>query len=419
MSDWEIVGNGAIAQSSPAQSGSDWEIVNNAPSSNQQMPGQESIGKSLIYAIPRIGEDIAKGAYQFAKNIPNYYGSAKTEIPGLINVSYQHPLHTLSQAVAGSQEAINQLAQLPLNISQYGQQRLGLVPQGVVNAISAITPQDTTQAINQLFGKPQYPGETLVRGIARNIPTIAGATSIIKPLLSSTKNAIKNTIIDTHDALENEAAQGFKTVSDEVNKRGISQVSINNQLLQGLSDYFPKTKQSAQLINDANTGDYNALRKIQSQLYTKGKQNLGSSLETDRMRGAEMFEKRDDINQAISDHLQNTGNNDLVGILNKARNDYRTLQNIYYNPNMNNAIVNMVNKNYRKIPNNLTNVLQEQSVPMQALRDFHPGLENALSKYQMQQNISSKIKKYALPVALGAVGAAGYEGAKHGLSNHQ
>ena len=122
MSDWEIVNNQNISQSAPDKSGSDWEIVNNVSPSSQDVTQQEGIGKSLVYALPRITEDLAKGAYQFAKDVPDYYESAKTEVPGLINVAYQHPLHAIGQAAAGSQEAINQLAQLPLNIAQYGNQ---------------------------------------------------------------------------------------------------------------------------------------------------------------------------------------------------------------------------------------------------------------------------------------------------------
>jgi len=380
---------------------------------------KESLGTSAVLAIPRIATDIGKGAYNFAQKIPSYYEKAKTEIPGLFGGEggiKNNPMHAQMQILAGSQEGINSLAQMPLNIAKYGANRLNLLPQSIPNAIAKITPEDTTQSIDQLFGEPKYAGESLLRGAARNIPEFMAGEKLVSSLKPSgflaTQKSIKNQILNTHDALENKASSAFKKVSDEVNRKGITQVPIEQDMIEGLREYFPRTKAANKLIEDAKSGNYNALRKMQSDLYTSGKKNLGSDFEADRMKGSEMFEKREDINQAISNHLQKTGNEDLNQILNTARNDYRTLQNIYYNPNMNNAIVNMVNKDYRKIPKNLVDVLSEESNPMQALKDFHGGLENALKKYITRGKATSVLKKVAVPAAIGAAG--GYGAYKYG-----
>jgi hypothetical protein len=382
---------------------------------------KESLGTSAAYAIPRIATDVGKSLYDFAQEIPNYYEKAKMEVPALFGINTQikkHPGHAAMQALAGSQEAINKLAQMPLNLAQYGANRLNLLPQSVPNAIAKVTPENTQESINQLFGKPKYEGESLLRGAARNIPEIMGGAKLASALKPSgflaTKNSIKNTILNKHDILENKASEAFKKVSEEVNKKGITQVPIEQEMIEGLREYFPKTKVANKLIEDAKSGNYNALRKMQSDLYKSGKKNLGSDFEADRMKGAEMFEKREDINQAISNHLQKTGNIHLNEILNTARNDYKTLQNIYYNPNMNNAIVNMVNKDFRKIPKNLVEVLNEESNPMQALKGFHGGLENALKKYQAKENVLSKLSKYGIPAGIGA--ATGYGAYKYGSS---
>lgn len=379
----------------------------------KEMP-TESLGTSLGLAIPRIGTDLAKGAYGFLQNIPGYLSSAKTEVPGLLSAQIQHPAHAALQALAGSQELINNLAQMPKNLATYANERLHLLPEGAVNAISKITPEDTTQSINALFGKPEYEGEDLIRGVARNALNLglgAKALSAVNPAgLMKSKKAIINNVLDTHDALENKASEGFQTVSDEVNKRGITQVPIDSGMIDDISQFFPKTKQANALLSDAKSGDYNALRKIQSQLYTEGKKNLSSDIETDRMRGQERLEKRDEINQAISDHLKNTGNTDLDNTLNTARDDFRKLQQIYYNPNMSNAVIKMVDSDVRKIPTNILKVLQENSIPMQNLRDFHPGLQNDVNRYLLRKNALNQIK-YLLPV--GAVGAAGFGAAKY------
>ena len=417
MSDWEIDNS----QTSESLNPSDWEMVSE-PSAPQK--SGENIGYSALMALPRIGHDIGLAAYHGIQKIPELYQSAKTEVPGLLNVFLKHPGHAAMQAAAGTQEAINNLAQLPLNLSQYGTQRLNLVPNAITNAIQKITREDTTQAINQLFGQPKYPGEKLLRSGLSNILNIGAATKLVNAIKQAaflkTKGSIKNTILNTHDALENRASEGFKTVSSEVNNRGISQIPTNlidPNMVDNLKEYFPKTKIVNSLLNAGSYGDYNALRKIQSDLYKNGKKNLGSSLESDRLKGAEMFEKREDINQAISKHLQNTGNYDLDNILNDARNDYKTLQKVYYNPNMNKTIVNMVNKDYRKIPNNLMAVLKEKSNPMQKLKDFHPGLESAVKRYGIRKNALSRLMKYGLPIGGGAAG--GYAAAKYGIGSKE
>lgn len=411
MSDWEIYSSDiGDNKKSSAQTSSDWETL----SASETKP---SFGQALAEAPGKIGQDIYEGITNFAGKIPKYYESAKTEVPGLFGITggvRQHPLHALSQGLAGTQEAINMLAQAPLSLAQYGSNRLNLLPESVTNAISKITPEDTSSAINQIFGEPKYQGETLLRGTARNIPQIAGGAKLISALkpsgLLATKKSIKNTILNTHDTLENKATNTFKDVSNQVNLRKINQIPTNltnNIDFQGIRSYFPATKKYEKILTGAEFGDYNSLRKLQSDLYSEGKKNLGSDLAADRMKGAEMLERRDEINSAIQNHLEKTGNSDLSAKLQSARNDWRTLQNIYYNENMNNAIVNMVNKDYRKIPKNLVEVLGEESNPMQALKDFHDGLENALKKYQTRGNVFSTMRKIVIPAAIGAAGGYG------------
>lgn len=372
---------------------------------------QEGLGTSAALAIPRILKDLGTGAYNIAKQVPSYYEKAKTEVPGLLNPTgqmYRHPLHAAGQAFAGANELINSLAQAPLNLSRYASDRLNLLPQGVTNAIQKITPEDTTQAINQLFGQPQYPGEAALRGGIRNADLLYGGSKLagaVKPsTLFTTKKGIKNSLLGPHDVLENQATKAFNDVSKGVNERGITQVPVDENSIKNLKQYFSNTRADTDLINQAATGDYNALRKLQTDLYKKGKKNLGSDLEADRLRGSEMLEKRNDINQGIYDHLVNTGNTDLANTLQGARNDWSTLQKIYYNENMNNALVNMFDKNYRKIPKNLVDILGEESIPMRNLLDFHPGLEAKVKGHIKGQNLLGKGLKYGIPLGTAFLG---------------
>ncbi len=531
-------------------------------------PDSESYWESVKSAPGKIIKDLGGAIRRGYQSLPGYYEKSKTEIPGFFNIGNEHAAHFGGQALAGANELINSLAQFPLNVSKYGSERLNLTPQGLTNFLQRMTPEDTTQAINQLFGEPKYPGEAMLRGAVRNAPFLYGAKSLsssIKPSAFFTTNkSIKNELLKTHDALENRASDTFKKVSDEVNNRGINKIPLNsgeykklslldrllepnhkgeflednswemnkysksaNQVERELSpfergslkpnllkeqklpsnqnkfidenqiensgqkislnsdekigpfytekdlaktinsnvsdiqkhfapweirksiinpgsdelgiriksirnienklndmvnqnrinfvqlkSYFPNTKKYNSLLTQAQTGDYNALRRLQTNLYEHGKKNLGSGFEADRMKGAEMLESRNDINKAISDHLVSSGNTDLAEKLNGARKDWRTLQNTYYNENMSNSLVKMFDKNFRKVPKNLVNLLSEESIPMKNLLDFHPGLQERISRYKLGKNILGKTLKYGVPAA----GAAflGYEYGKKG-----
>lgn len=237
-----------------------------------------------------------------------------------------------------------------------------------------------------------------------------GAKNILKSSgIFSSRKSIANAILNQHDLIEKNAIQGFKDVSKEVLNRGIKKFPVSPEMIEDLRQFFPKTKQVNSLLTDAKKGDFNALRKLQTDLYTKGKKNLRSPLESERMRGEEMFEKREDINKGISKHLKSSGHEDLNDLLNRSRSDFRKLQDVYYNPKMNNAIIDMVDTESRKIPKNLLNILQEESKPMQQLIDFHPGLQNQINRYHTRKNVLKMGKKF-LPYGL--VGGLGYEAGK-------
>lgn len=398
MSDWELKVDNNVSP----QNESEWEL--------SSFPEHESFKDSLFKAPGKIASDVGSAVMSGINAIPGYYEQAKTEIPGAAQVLMHHPMDALKQLGAGVTELGHGIINMRPNFYNYMANRLNLIPEQAANAIAPAQP-DIEPQINALFGEPTEPGEKLIRGLGRNAANALGGIELGSALKFpiNTKGAIKNSILNAHDVLESRANKGFENVSKEVEKRGINNVPLWNQDvdMHEIRSYFPETKQYKELFNKAYEGDYNALRKLQTDLYKKGKQNLGSSLEADRMRGAEMLEKRENINNAISNHLESTGNTDLSNILRAARNDYRTLQNIYYNQNMNPAIVNMVNKDFRKIPKNLLSVIQEESKPMQQLRDFHPGLEININKYNFRKNALSGIKKYALPAGFGALGGYG------------
>ena len=371
----------------------------------------ESYGESRAMAAPRILLDIGNTIADFVPKIPHYINKGLSEIGNIPSLLNEHPGHAAAQAMAGLAEHGQDVFNMPHDIANYISNRLHLIPQDINEEIQkGRMPNDTQGIINSTFGHPEYGGEELIKGITKypTLSTVLGKAALYPiKVATSTKKSIANAIIKPHDILENTASKGFQTVAQEVEKRNLPNVPIDQNLIGSLTDYFPKTKQAASLLNAASTGEYGALRKIQSQLYNSGKKNLNSPLDTDRMKGEEMFEKREDINQAISNHLQNLGQHDLNKTLNKARDDYKKLQEIYFNPNLNNAITNMVDKDIRKIPKNLVDVLTENSVPMKNLINFHPGLQEKISRHLVGRKIGSGLTKFSAPLGAGALGAYG------------
>jgi len=394
-------------------------------------PEKESLGASALYAPFRVATDIGKAAYGAAQKIPDYYNSAQSQIPGILKLLSNYPGHAPAnnarglfelgqniydtghaamQGAAGLAEAGQNIFNTPHDLINYAANRLNLFPKDINNMVQMGRMPDSEQQINATFGSPQNPGEEGIRFAGRNALNLMGTGKLLSSAtgaLTRNKKFFSKEIMNTHDALENRASEGFKKVSDQFAKRNLPNVPVSPSDIEKLGEYFPKTKEATALINEAKTGNYNALRKIQSDLYKKAKDNLKSPLETERMRGSEMLEQRENINQNISDHLKNLGQHDLNNILNKARSDFSTLMRTYYHPKMNKAIVNMVDRETRKIPNNLINVLNENSKPMQALRDFHPGLESSLNTYQLKTNALNTLKKLGVPVGLGALGGYG------------
>jgi len=227
MSDWEVVNNG----SSPSNQ-SDWSVVPNLPNSEMPQNG-EGLGMSALKAIPRVGEDLYRGAMGFIKDIPGYYQSAKTQIPGAYETIKAHPSHAFLQALAGSQELINNLAQLPRNATSYAENRLNLLPKGSSEFVGKISPPDTTKDIHELFGEPKYAGEELIRGVPRNALNLLGlgkAASVLNPMNLTAKSIAKDVLrseknqISSHNKL-------YNSVWDEAEKTGFNKVPVNEKLL--------------------------------------------------------------------------------------------------------------------------------------------------------------------------------------------
>lgn len=370
---------------------------------------EEKIGTSIVKAPFRMLEDALGAAMGAVKSVPGYYEKAQTEVPGLYNLIKENPQAAGKQFLAGLGEKGMSAFNLPHDLANYGTNRLNLLPENINKHIQmGRMPEDTQQMINQSFGEANAPGESLARGLGRNSDVVGGLAKGIAntPAVFRTKKHFSNELLKAHDALEKSAMEGFSAVSDEVGKRKLPHFNIDPHFIDDLREYFPKTRQYDKLIDEAKKGEYSALRKLQSDLYTSGKHNLNSAMEADRMRGAEMFEKRGDINSSISQNLKDMGQHDLSDLLDKSRNQWKKLQETYYNPNLSPTMRKMFDSDIRRIPKDVTALLSEDSKPINNLLAQHPSLKEKLKNYQLK---NKAVKVIGAGAGLGSLGKLLYD----------
>jgi hypothetical protein len=212
----------------------------------------------------------------------------------------------------------------------------------------------------------------LTTGIGKVLPMIGKTIgNLVSP---ATNKSMASNIQNIHDAIGSQASQGFQDVSKGVSDRGLTQVPMQQSVMDDISNaikskYFPKTEQANDLINRAASGDYNALRDMQSELWRKGTKAASSDSLLDNNKADEIFDLRDRINNSISNHLVNTGHDDLNALLNQSKAGYKYLQDTFYNKNIPQEMRKMVNPDIRQVPKNLGTLLQTDSIPMQNVRN--------------------------------------------------
>lgn len=204
---------------------------------------KESLGTSAALALPRIGEDVIKGGYRAIQSIPGYFEKAKTEVPGVINTLQQNPGHLLGQAGAGLAELGQNVFNMPHDIANYAANRLNLIPQDINQKIQmARMPSDTEQMINQAFGAPEYPGESLIRGATRNALGLMGAgkvASVLNPMNLTAKSIAKD-VLNTAESNKKLYGSMYKNLWDEANNKGFGNALYNVNIdIPTLKKYSP------------------------------------------------------------------------------------------------------------------------------------------------------------------------------------
>lgn len=192
-------------------------------------PRKESLGEAALWAIPRVGEDLYRGAAGLIKNIPSYARSASTEIPGALQTLREHPGHAGQQALAGLAELGQNVFNAPHDAANYLSNRLNLLPQDINQKIQMARMPNSTNEVNQTFGQPQYPGENLIRGVPRNaLNILAGgkALSSLNPMNLSAKNIAKD-IVNTAEKNKKTYGNMYNDLWKEANNKGFGNSLYN------------------------------------------------------------------------------------------------------------------------------------------------------------------------------------------------
>jgi hypothetical protein len=261
MSDWEL-DNGNSGENQQPQS--DWEVVH--PDASSMQPQDESFGQAALKAVPRIGEDLYRKAFGALKEAPEYWEKYKTELPGFWKNIFQHPGSMAMQGLAGANEAINAVNQLPLQLAQYGNERLNLLPKSVPNAIKNIIPEDTTESINQLFDKPQRAGESLLRGTMRNLPSLIPSSelaSIMNPR-NLTHSGIARNIVQEQNRQIGTHSRLYNNLFRDAERAGINEVPISNHLIDSNLNFIRQYKSPRDYRSLENFRENPTLQNAQS-----------------------------------------------------------------------------------------------------------------------------------------------------------
>lgn len=387
MSEWRLV-----TDEQPEQKvASEWRIAPVEPSSRQSQ--SESFGAAAIKAPFRIGEDVIRGGFNVLKNIPQYIESAKTEIPGAFDTLQQHPGHAAQQALAGISELGQNVFNAPHSLINYAANRLNLVPQNINQKVQmARMPSDTQQMINQTFGKPQYPGEELIRGIPRNaLNIIAGgkAASVLNPMNLTAKSIAKD-VLKTEKKQIDLHSKEYNKIWNEADKSGFNRVPVDinilNQNLQTISKY--KTPKEYKYLDEMikNPTLENAQR-AQSDMGV-----IARALEEKSRTSALLHEEKSIYNAAkeAEKHIEENMFKNHRGEINQSlQNKYKKVTNSYrenvvpyrYNPHI------QAYKNKEMLPKELVNALsrgefaakkghQHRAIGIRNMIKDHPVLSN-------------------------------------------
>ncbi len=328
MSDWEIIDTPNASQN--IQSQSDWQMIETP---NSQLRPNESFGEAALKAPYRVGEDVVRGIGEFAKKIPDYYQSAKTEIPGAAKILATNPGKAYNQAFGGLAELGKNVFNTPHDVINYLSQRLNLVPENInKNVQMARMPEDTQQMINQQFGEPKEPGEALLRGAYRNSLNGLGAQGLARtfsPLNLTAKNIAKDVLREERKQVSSHTKQ-YNKIWNDAEKSGFSNVPVDVSKLTndlGVISKYKTPREHESLSKFIKNPTLQNAQKAQSDMNIIHR-NLGEKSRTSALTSEEKSVY--DAAKNAEEHIENNMFKNANGKINKElQNQYKNLTKSY------------------------------------------------------------------------------------------
>jgi hypothetical protein len=223
----------------------------------------------------------------------------------------------------------------------------------------------------------------------------------------STAESLVNSVQKSHDELSKTADQLYGYVKGAIKKRNIS-IPVKPSYIKEAADILPKTRATKKLIEDATTGDYDAVHDLQSHLYKKGTKGLASSDISIENQGEEILDLRNRINDDMQGHLIRSGNVDIAHVLKQGKDIYKQLMDTYFNKNLPKSIGKLVHPELRLTPEKPEKLFKQNSKPMNKFLEKHPEAVKHIQGIKEKQEATEALSKIFTNTA--KVGGAAYLG---------
>lgn len=399
----------AIHESFPDEGGEESSIPKTPFNDRESEPMKmkERIDSKSVMAdlVHGLGKALRQGT-DFAVNTPGMVSSLAKHFK-------EHPLSTLKheagQLAAGTADTGKDIANLGLSLASSAVKHLDplstalMERQGKHIEVPQI-PEDT--GIEKALGlEPTQKEDRLVRAL----PELYGAGKLLaKPFGNAVKafkspdlkGALKETQAKVN-AVSEKQGKIFDLVENTLQRKGKNLVRVDKDVIDNAKRFMEKTPEAKDLIKRAQAGEYKALRALQSDLRLKAEKALANGLSTETTKGREMLSTRKQINDSITQHLDNVNEKRLAKLLNKTRDAYRDVQETYFSS----PALARVFGGSQKIPKNPMTLLTEDSTEMTKFFKAHPELKEMMAK-ELKVKRNKKIATGLAATALGG-GTAG------------
>jgi len=329
-----------------------------------------------------VGSDALNKAVEIGVGLPGALMELPGEIAGAGKQAFNDPRRAMQNLGAGFGNLGHGV------LSSLGNTRDYLEKKDIVSKEApsfrlpeSVLPKDYNYA-EALGVQGKQPGDAFIQGL----PTAAALApaSELGGLAKAGFNKIKPSspykyIQKMHDVKEKALSDIFKDVSHEANLAEIK-IELPDNLIAAIKKIGPQTDRFASFVDKAKAGDYGSLRKLQSELYLRGKGYKSSIIPSEAEFGDLIFEQRSKLNEAISDALYKSGRPDLAHDLNIARKGWNELEKTYHaNP----TISKLVGQE-REVPFS-TKPLRKESAYTKRLKEENPKLERKLKNSRRLQ----------------------------------